>query len=110
MAINVSVPSTRIKGLMSTFANVFTNRLNTDPDRERLSMVMGFHPSKNNARDETSVRGSWLQMNVVACRLAPSLQYRFPKFPGLKIRDFRDSTPQIWGPKSQIAGVPGPKL
>ena len=53
MAINVSVPSTRIKGLMNTFANVFTNRLNTDPDRERLSMVMGFHPSKNNARDET---------------------------------------------------------
>ena len=31
MAINVSVPSTRIKGLMNQFENMFTNRLNKDP-------------------------------------------------------------------------------
>ncbi len=53
MAVNVSVPSTRIKGLMNSFANIFTNRINKDPDRERLKMLMDFIPSKNRARDET---------------------------------------------------------
>ena len=53
MGVNVSVPSTRIKGLMNTFQNTFTNRLNKDPDRARLKRIMDFVPSKNEARDET---------------------------------------------------------
>lgn len=54
MAINVSVPSTRIKGLMRSFENIFRNRINTDPDRKKLSAgLMDFIPSKNNAREET---------------------------------------------------------
>ena len=53
MAVNVSVPSTRIKGLMRSFENMFNNRLNKDPDQQRLRSIMDFIPSKNNARDET---------------------------------------------------------
>ena len=53
MAVNVSIPSTRIKGLMRSFENMFNNRINKDPDRKKLAQIMDFIPSKNNARDET---------------------------------------------------------
>ena len=53
MAVNLSVPSTRIKGLMNSFSDMFLNRLNQDPDRQRLQKVMDFIQSKNKARDET---------------------------------------------------------
>lgn len=53
MAVNVSAPSTRIKGLMRNFENMFNNRSNMDPDQAKLRQIMDFIPSKNNARDET---------------------------------------------------------
>lgn len=55
MPINSSLPSTRIKGAMTTFENMYLSRFSKDPVREKLKLLMDFIPSKNNARDETFI-------------------------------------------------------
>lgn len=47
------VPSTRIKGLMNTFDNFYTNHAAENPTRAVIMKLMEVVASKNNARDET---------------------------------------------------------